>query len=51
VARHRLRQQQSAFNVLAELVDDGSERLVVGLLFEDHERADDVQAGLIIVAN
>ena len=46
VARHRLREQQPAFDVGAKLADDRGEVLVVGLLLEDHERADDVQAGL-----
>ena len=46
VARHRLREQQAAFDVGAQLVDDRGEVLVVRLLLEDDERADDVQAGL-----
>ena len=46
VARHRLREQQAALDVAAQLLQHGAEVLVVGLLLEDDERADDVQAGL-----
>ena len=44
MARHRLREEHSALDVRAHLADDGGERLVVGLLLEDDERRDDVEA-------
>ena len=46
MAGQRLREQEAAFDVRADLGDDGGELLVLGLLLEDHERRDDVQAGL-----
>ena len=46
VPGQRLREQHAALDVGADLADHGAEVLVVGLLLEDHERADDVQAGL-----
>src|SRR3712207_7231801 len=42
VARHRLREEHAALDVGAKLADHGGEVAVVGLLLEDHERADDV---------
>ena len=44
VARHRLREEHAALDVRAHVADDGGERLVVGLLLEDDERCDDVEA-------
>jgi hypothetical protein len=46
VARHCLREEQAAFDVGAKLADDGGEVGVLGLLLQDDQRADDVQAGL-----
>src|SRR2546430_10685900 len=46
MARERLGEEQAPLDVGADLLDDGGEVLVVGLLFEDDERADDVQACL-----
>src|SRR5438309_3146514 len=43
---HRLGQEQAAFDVRAQLLHHQGEVLVVGLLLEDHQRGDDVQAGL-----
>src|SRR5580765_5737970 len=46
VAAERLREQQTALDVGANLADHEREVRIVGLLLEDHQRADDVQAGL-----
>src|SRR6266511_3487810 len=46
VARHRLREEEPALDVAAQLLDDRGEILVVGLLLEDDEGRDDVQTGL-----
>src|SRR5207253_8265672 len=46
VARHRLREQEAAFDVGAQLADDHAEVAVLGLLLEDDEGADDVEARL-----
>jgi len=51
VARHRLGEEEAAFHVLAELEDDGAERLVRGLLLENDEGADEFRPASIIVAN
>jgi hypothetical protein len=46
VAAERLREQQAPLDVGADLADHEREVRVVGLLLEDHQRADDVQARL-----
>src|SRR4029079_14454106 len=46
VAAQRWREQEPAVDVGADLPDHEREVRVVGLLLEDHERADDVQARL-----
>ena len=43
---HRLGEQQAALDVLADASTTTRRARVVGLLFEDDERADDVQPGL-----
>jgi len=43
---HRLREEEASFDVGAQLLDDGREVEVVGLLLEDHERRDDVESRL-----
>jgi len=43
---HGLREEQASFDVGAQLLDDGGEVEVVGLLLEDDERRDDVEARL-----
>jgi len=46
MARHRLREEETPLDVGAELRDDLGQVDVVGLLLEDDERGDDVQARL-----
>jgi hypothetical protein len=43
---HSLGEQQTAFDIGAQLCNDGGEIGVICLLFEDHERGDNVQARL-----
>src|SRR5581483_10697469 len=44
--RHRLREEETALDVAAQLLHDDGERRIVGLLLEDDERADNVESRL-----
>ena len=44
--RHRLGEERARLYLLADVVDDDAEGLVVRLLLEDHERGHDREAGL-----